>query len=149
MYALIGVVTGSLIKPSFAQPGLKHNSRANTGVDEIALATATVLARTVPVGVAGVVFLSGGLSDDDAASYLNAINAAKDKEMRALHTGEMGQYASLARLPRLTFSFGRGLQGNAMTKWAEGDESGAKEAFAKRAEICYKAARGELNATSA
>lgn len=127
------------------QPGLKHGSRANTSADEIARATATVLARTVPVGVAGVVFLSGGLSDDDAANYLNAINSLKDKEMRALHTGETGQYASLARLPRLTFSFGRGLQGNAMTKWAEGDEQGAREAFAKRAEVCFKAARGELN----
>jgi len=50
---------GSLIKPSFAQPGLKHASRSATSADEIALATATALMRSVPVGVQGVVFLSG------------------------------------------------------------------------------------------
>jgi fructose-bisphosphate aldolase, class I len=51
--------SGTLIKPSFAQPGLKHPSRTTTNAHDIALATATVLARTVPVGVAGIVFLSG------------------------------------------------------------------------------------------
>ena len=53
---------GSLIKPSFAQPGLKHPSRKTVSAEDIALATATVLARTVPIGVAGVVFLSGKTS---------------------------------------------------------------------------------------
>lgn len=51
--------SASLIKPSFPQPGLKHPSRNNTTSDEIALATATVIARSVPASVAGVVFLSG------------------------------------------------------------------------------------------
>lgn len=50
---------GSLIKPSFAQPGLRHPSRNTTSADDIALATATALVRSVPIGVAGVVFLSG------------------------------------------------------------------------------------------
>jgi fructose-bisphosphate aldolase class I len=50
---------GSLIKPSFPQPGLKHPSHATTSIDEIGLATVTVLARSVPIAVAGVVFLSG------------------------------------------------------------------------------------------
>ena len=53
---------GSLIKPSFAQPGLKHPSRQNITAEEIAAATASVLVRSVPIGVAGVVFLSGAHS---------------------------------------------------------------------------------------
>jgi len=52
-------IPGSLITPSFPQPGLKHPSRANTPVEAIGLATATVLARSTPVSVAGIVFLSG------------------------------------------------------------------------------------------
>ena len=56
MYAL-----GSLIKPSFAQPRLKHPSRSTTPVEAIGLATATALARSLPVSVAGVVFLSDKL----------------------------------------------------------------------------------------
>lgn len=50
---------GSLIKPSFPQPGLKHPSRGTISIEAIGLATATALARSVPVSVAGVVFLSG------------------------------------------------------------------------------------------
>lgn len=53
---------GSLIKPSFAQPGLKHPSRESTPPEEIAAATASALVRSVPIGVAGVVFLSGAYS---------------------------------------------------------------------------------------
>lgn len=109
---------GSLIKPSFAQPGLKHASRKTTSADDIALATATALVRSVPIGVAGVVFLSGrypapfiivielqstvnfypvvvlpgGLSDSDAALYLHKVN----------HIVDASQAPSpLARLPPL------------------------------------------------
>ena len=56
---LIACMLGSLIKPSFPQPGRKHPSRSTTSVETIGLATATVLARSMPVSVAGVVFLSG------------------------------------------------------------------------------------------
>lgn len=52
---------GSLIKLSFAQPRLKHPSRSTTPVEAIGLATATALARSLPVSVAGVVFLSDKL----------------------------------------------------------------------------------------
>lgn len=50
---------GTLIKPSFPQPGLQHPSRANVTPEDIALATATVIARSVPISTPGVVFLSG------------------------------------------------------------------------------------------
>ncbi|ETW81636.1 hypothetical protein HETIRDRAFT_317352, partial [Heterobasidion irregulare TC 32-1] len=129
------LLEGTLLKPSFAQPGLKHPSRATTSAGEIARATATTLARSVPVGVAGVVFLSGGLSDADAALYLHEIN-------QVVNTAQPP--SALARLPPLTFSFGRGLQGDAMQKWVRGDEKGAKDAFEARAKTCSSAAKGEL-----
>ncbi|KIJ17961.1 fructose-bisphosphate aldolase [Paxillus involutus ATCC 200175] len=130
------LLEGSLIKPSFPQPGLKHPSRATTSIDEIGLATVTVLARSVPIAVAGVVFLSGGLSDSDAVKYLNVVNMIVNK-------APAGSPLSLSRLPNLTFSFGRGLQGDAMRKWVKGDEAGAKQAFEARAKACWLAAKGE------
>ncbi|KAI6039309.1 fructose-bisphosphate aldolase [Pisolithus marmoratus] len=130
------LLEGSLIKPSFPQPGLKHPSRPNTSVEAIGLATATVLARSVPISVAGVVFLSGGLSDADSVRYLNAVNAV-------VNNAPSGSPLCLSRLPNLSFSFGRGLQGSAMQKWVRGDEAGAKAAFEERAKACFLAARGE------
>ncbi|KAG0701398.1 fructose-bisphosphate aldolase [Suillus ampliporus] len=130
------LLEGSLIKPSFPQPGLKHPSRSTTSVEEIGLATATVLARSVPVAVPGVVFLSGGLSDSDAVKYLNAVNVVANK-------APASSPLCLSRLPPLTFSFGRGLQGDAMQKWVKGDELGAKSAFEARAKACWLAAKGE------
>ncbi|KAF8442964.1 fructose-bisphosphate aldolase [Boletus edulis BED1] len=131
------LLEGSLIKPSFPQPGLKHPSRSTTPVEAIGLATATVLARSVPVAVPGVVFLSGGLSDSDAVKYLNAVNSVVNK-------APVGSPLSLSRLPNLTFSFGRGLQGGAMSKWVRDDETGAKQAFEARAKACWLAAKGDL-----
>jgi len=131
------LLEGSLIKPSFPQPGLKHPSRATTTPEEIALATATVLARSVPVAVAGVVFLSGGLSDSDSILYLSKLNSLVNSSSAP---------SCLARLPPLSFSFGRGLQGDAMKKWVKGDEAGAKAAFEGRAKSCHDAAKGVLSA---
>ncbi|EPQ54593.1 aldolase [Gloeophyllum trabeum ATCC 11539] len=130
------LLEGSLIKPSFPQPGLKHPSRATTTSEDIALATATVLARSVPIAVAGVVFLSGGLSDSESILYLNKLNVLVNASTAP---------SPFSRLPPLSFSFGRGLQGDAMKKWVKGDEEGAKKAFEVRAKACYDAARGQLN----
>lgn len=63
---------GSLIKPSFPQPGIKHPSRSITPVEAIGLATATALARSVPVSVAGVVFLSGKYFRLDKFPHMNS-----------------------------------------------------------------------------
>ncbi|PAV17536.1 aldolase [Pyrrhoderma noxium] len=137
--AAYGVITeGTLIKPSFPQPGIKHSSRANTTAEDIAKATASVLVRALPVGVAGVVFLSGGLPDDVAATYLHHVNALVS-EAREKNDIVPSPYA---RLPPLTFSFGRGLQGDAMERWVHGDEEGARQAFFKRAKVCSESVKG-------
>lgn len=59
--SFLKVIPGSLLKPSFPQPGLKHASRASITAKDIALATAAVVSRSVPSAVAGVVFLSGNV----------------------------------------------------------------------------------------
>lgn len=80
--------------------------------------------------------IKGGLSDETAALYLRSVNALVNASKEP---------SSYTRLPPLTFSFGRGLQGDAMQKWVRGDEQGAKAAFAARAKVCSASARGEVH----
>ena len=80
----------------------------------------------------------GGLPDETAALYLQKVNEVVDRAKAAADT----QPSPYSRLPPMTFSFGRGLQGDAMQLWVRGDEKGACEAFKVRARACWKAARG-------
>ncbi|HTE15028.1 MAG TPA: class I fructose-bisphosphate aldolase, partial [Burkholderiales bacterium] len=62
---------GSVLKPSMVISGKKCARQA--GVDEVAERTVRILKRTVPAAVPGVVFLSGGQSDEVATAHLDAI----------------------------------------------------------------------------
>jgi len=76
--------------------------------------------RHVPAAVPGIVFLSGGQSDEDATAHLNAMNA------RGPHPWE------------LSFSYGRALQAPAQKAW-RGDPANveaAQQAFYRRAKFC-------------
>ena len=100
------------------------------GIDEVADATLEVLYKHVPPSVPGIVFLSGGQTDEDASAHLSAMNA------RGPHPWE------------LSFSYGRALQAPALKAW-RGDEAnvqGAKEAFAHRAQMNGLARAGEYSA---
>ncbi len=90
---------GSVLKPSMVISGNKCKQQA--GVDEVAERTVRILKRTVPAAVAGVVFLSGGQSDEVATAHLNAMNRIfKDN------------------LPwPLSFSYGRALQAPSLKAW--------------------------------
>ncbi|KAH9480534.1 Fructose-bisphosphate aldolase 5, cytosolic [Psilocybe cubensis] len=129
------LLEGSLIKPSFPQPGLRHPSRSNVTPEEIAVATATVLSRAVPAAVPGILFLSGGLPSSQATQWLAAINAL------VLASPPTSPFT---RLPPLTFSYGRALQGEPMKHWVKGDEEAAKAALVKWSKACWHAARGEV-----
>ncbi|PPQ81276.1 hypothetical protein CVT25_015060 [Psilocybe cyanescens] len=129
------LLEGSLIKPSFPQPGLCHPSRSNVTPEEIAVAAATVLSRAVPAAVPGVLFLSGGLASSTATQWLASINAL------VLASPPSSPFA---RLPALTFSYGRALQGEPMKHWVKGDEEAAKQALEKWSKACWHAARGEV-----
>src|SRR5207245_7489488 len=68
-------------------------------VDEVAAATVRCLRETVPVAVPGIVFLSGGQSDEVATAHLDAMNRLGP------HPWE------------LSFSYGRALQAPALKAW--------------------------------
>ncbi|KAG6910692.1 hypothetical protein DXG01_008736 [Tephrocybe rancida] len=128
------LLEGSLIKPSFPQPGMKHPSREGVSPEDIALATATTISRAVPSAVPGVLFLSGGLAPKVATAYLDATNKL---------VNAAGPESPLARLPPLSFSFGRALQGDAAQCWIRGDEEGTKEALGTWARACWLGAQGQ------
>ena len=64
---------GTLLKPNMVLSGYDALNRA--GVDEVAEASLDEYDRHVPAAVPGIVFLSGGQSDEDATAHLNAMNA--------------------------------------------------------------------------
>jgi fructose-bisphosphate aldolase, class I len=108
---------GTLLKPNMVLSGYEATNRA--GVDEVADATLDVLYRHVPAAVSGIVFLSGGQTDEDATAHLNAMNK------RGPHPWQ------------LSFSYGRALQAPALKAWAGKPENveAAKRAFYHRAKM--------------
>ena len=64
---------GILLKPNMVLSGYECPTQA--GVDEVATQTLLCFERHVPAAVPGIVFLSGGQSDEDATAHLNAMNA--------------------------------------------------------------------------
>jgi fructose-bisphosphate aldolase class I len=87
-----------LLKPNMVLSGYDASGRA--GVQEVAEQTLRCFRRHVPAAVPGIVFLSGGQTDEDATAHLNAMNA-------------MGPHPW-----ELSFSYGRALQAPALKAWA-------------------------------
>ena len=117
-----------ILKTSMVVSG-KENPR-QAGVDEVAERTVRVLKRTVPAAQPGIVFLSGGQSDEAATAHLNAMAATKG-------------------LPwPLTFSYSRALQNPALKTWRgqAGNASAAQKAFHHRAQMNGLAAQGKWRA---
>ncbi|PIO76641.1 fructose-bisphosphate aldolase class-I [Teladorsagia circumcincta] len=80
--------------------------------EDIARATVTAMLRVVPPAVPGIMFLSGGQSEEEATLNLNAMNQMEGRKPWAL-----------------SFSFGRALQASCMAKW-RGEDKNTKEAQA-------------------
>jgi fructose-bisphosphate aldolase, class I len=108
---------GTLLKPNMVLSGYDASSRA--GVDEVAEASLDEYYRHVPAAVPGIVFLSGGQTDEDATAHLNAMNA------RGPHPWQ------------LSFSYGRALQASALKAWLGKPENveAAQRAFYHRAKM--------------
>jgi len=114
-----------ILKTSMVVSG-KSNPR-QAGVDEVAERTVRVLKRTVPAAQPGIVFLSGGQSDEAATAHLSAMAAMKN-------------------LPwPLTFSYSRALQNPALKAWKgqAGKVGAAQKAFHHRAHMNSLAAQGK------
>ena len=118
---------GILLKPNMVLSGKESPKQAS--VQEVAEATVRCLKRVVPAAVPGIVFLSGGQTDQQATEHLNAMNRMKS-------------------LPwQLSFSYGRALQAPVLKAW-KGDTanvSAAQTAFHHRAWCNSKARFGEYS----
>ena len=89
---------GTLLKPNMVLSGYEASSRA--GIDEVAEWTLKCFYKHVPAAVPGIVFLSGGQSDEDSTAHLNAMNA------KGPHPWQ------------ISFSYGRALQAPALQAWS-------------------------------
>jgi fructose-bisphosphate aldolase class I len=114
----------TILKPNMVISGMKAPKRASR--EEVAERTAKVLRRCVPPAVPGIAFLSGGQSDEDATAHLSLMN-------------------QLGPLPwKLSFSYGRALQGAALKAWGGKSENVAagQRAFTHRAKMNGAASLG-------
>ena len=94
----------------------------------IAEYTVTALRRTVPAAVPGVLFLSGGQSEEEATRNLNAMNRLE-----------------VLKPWTLSFSFGRALQQSTLRTWAGKKENvrKAQESFLVRCKANSEATLGK------
>jgi len=115
-----------ILKPNMILPGSTSNQLVNN--TQIAKMTFEVLKNNVPKEVPGIAFLSGGQSSDLAAERLNELN--KNYTIKPW---------------KLTFSYGRALQKEALAHWAKGNTNSAKDELIYRSKMNYLAAKGEMN----
>ena len=66
------MLEGTILKVSMVVPGKDCEEQAS--VEEVAESTLMCLKSTVPAILPGIVFLSGGQSDEDATAHLDAMN---------------------------------------------------------------------------
>lgn len=122
---------GLLLKTNMVISGTEANNRANA--DEVGERTITTFLDTIPASIPGIVFLSGGQSDEEATVNLNAcVNAAK--KMHAPW--------------QISFSYGRGLQAAPQKAWMgrEANVETAQKAFLDRSRVTSLARQGKLTA---
>ena len=116
------VLEGTLLKPSMTVPGAE--AAEQSGPKEVAELTIRTMLRSVPAAVPGIVFLSGGLSEEAASAYLN----------------EMNQFNTPWNV---SFSYGRALQHSALKGWSGSDLKAGQAAVRARAQANSEAAKGE------
>jgi fructose-bisphosphate aldolase class I len=128
LYGQRCTLEGLLLKPNMVLPGYSCAQQASD--DQIADATVRCFARTVPAAVPGIVFLSGGQSDEAATSRLNAMN-------------KLGPHPW-----QLSFSYGRALQAPALKAWhgQAANVDAGKAAYLHRARLNGAARTGSYTA---
>ena len=93
------MLEGTILKASMVISGKSCAQQAD--VDEVADMTVRCLKASVPAAIPGIVFLSGGQSDEQATAHLNAMN-------------QIGPHPW-----PLSFSYGRAMQSAALKLWAK------------------------------
>lgn len=124
--ALNGVfLEGSLLKPSMTLAGA--DCPEPPSLEEVGAFTVRTLSRSVPAAVPAILFLSGGLSEEDASLCLNAINQQAAQGYAPWHLG---------------FSFGRALQHSCLKHWGGSDLEAGQAALLARARANGAASSG-------
>jgi len=110
-------LAGTLLKTNMVLSGKSAPEQA--GVEEVARWTLRVLRETVPAALPGIVFLSGGQTDEAATAHLSEMNRIGDVPWE------------------LSFSYGRALQAPALKAWGgkPGNLEAAQGAFYRRAKL--------------
>jgi fructose-bisphosphate aldolase, class I len=119
---------GMLLKPNMVLSGASASNRAPA--EEVARQTLRCFKETVPAAVPGIVFLSGGQSDEEATVNLDAIN----------------RLAAAEGAPwELSYSYGRGLQASPQKAWSGKAENvaAAQAAYYHRAKVTSAARQGQ------
>jgi len=115
-----------ILKPNMILPALNSPNQVND--DVIAEMTFDVLIKNVPKEVPGIAFLSGGQNSNSAAERLNRLNQL---------------YMDSAPW-KLTFSYGRALQQDALSNWAKKSNKKTQDALIHRAKMNHLSCLGKL-----
>jgi fructose-bisphosphate aldolase class I len=110
-------LAGALLKTNMVLSGKSASEQA--GVEEVSRWTLQCLRETVPAAIPGIVFLSGGQTDEAATAHLSEMNR-------------------LGGVPwELSFSYGRALQAPALKAWGgeEANLAAGQKAFYHRAKL--------------
>jgi len=120
------MLEGMLLKPNMVISG--SDCAEPAGVEEVAARTVQCLLRSVPAAMPGVVFLSGGQSDEVATQHLNAMNKIP-----------------AVKPWKLSFSYGRALQAAPLKAWGGKAENAAaaQAALMERAQANGAATLGQ------
>ncbi len=119
-------LSGIILKPNMIISGKKCTDQAN--VNKVASMTLRCLEENVPKEVPGIMFLSGGQSNEIATEHLNEINKLSSNNSW-----------------NLSFSYGRALQQPCLNAWRGKDEniSDSQKALIKRSRLNSFATKGE------
>ena len=120
------MLEGTILKASMVVSGKDAPEQAS--VEEVAEMTLRCLKSSVPATLPGIVFLSGGQSDEDATAHLDAMNRLGPKPWP------------------LSFSYGRAMQSAALKLWSQdlaGNVGVAQETVYARARDNGLAALGQ------
>jgi fructose-bisphosphate aldolase class I len=122
------MLEGVILKTNMSLSGNKASNRAPA--ETVARLTVDAFMQSVPAAVPGIVFLSGGMPDDEATINLDAV--AREAQRRGNCPWE------------ISFSYGRGLQAAPQKAWSGKAENvtAAQQAYYHRAKVTAAARKG-------
>lgn len=115
---------GTLLKPSMTVQGAENTNKVSS--EEVAKMTVRTMNRCVPAAVPGIMFLSGGLTEEDASVYLNTMNSIENNSATSL-----------------TFSYGRALQQSCLQAWQGKNLEAGQKALMARCQANSEASMGD------